>query len=190
MQKHRKVGLTCGVIGFAVGASMCGAAVATFRSPPTLALPSAQSAEQAREGTTHVRTFGQRIILRTVKPEEMPAALRTMGVDRDGQLLIQSDVEGGRYRLLWLTVWDWDARSETEGDTISIYSGDYRRAVKLQNRRNQIAIPEPKAGYLEVHGERTEDGTITISLLSGAQPIALPRMAGGDALKIEIETAD
>jgi hypothetical protein len=58
----------------------------------------------------------------------------------------------------------------------------------LHNRRTRIAIPEPKSGYLELRGEQTEDGIIAISLLSGAQPLALPRMALGQSVKVEVDT--
>ena len=111
-----------------------------------------------------------------------------MGVDKDGQHLFRAEVEAGRYRLVWLTIWDWDARDENDGDTISINSDNYRRAVKLRNHRSQIAIPEPKSGFIELRGEETGDGIFAVSVLSGEQPIALPHMGRGQSVKLELVT--
>jgi hypothetical protein len=87
---------------------------------------------------------------------------------------------------LWLTVWDWDTAKET-GDTISILSDGYRRYATLNNRRTRIAIPEPRSGYIEMRGEVAEGENISISLLSGTQPIALPSMPPGQAIRIQID---
>jgi hypothetical protein len=38
-----------------------------------------------------------------------------------------------------------------------------------------------------MRGEATEDGNIAISLLSGTQPIALPRMLAEQTIRIQIE---
>jgi len=135
-----------------------------------------------------VRTFPQRIVLNVVKTDELSAAVGTMGVDKDGQHLFRAEVEAGRYRLVWLTIWDWDARDENDGDTISINSDNYRRAVKLRNHRSQIAIPEPKSGFIELRGEETGDGIFAVSVLSGEQPIALPHMGRGQSVKLELVT--
>ena len=88
---------------------------------------------------------------------------------------------------MWLTVWDWDTAEET-GDTISILSDDFRRYVTLNSRRTRIAIPEPRSGYIEMRGEVTVDDNISISILSGTHPIALPRMLSGQAIRFRIES--
>jgi hypothetical protein len=119
-----------------------------------------------------------------VKNDDIEAAIDTFAVA--AQRKIRKDVASGKYRLLWLTVWDWDTTAET-GDSISILSGDYRRYITLNSRRTRIAIPEPRSGYIEMRGEATEDGNIAISLLSGTQPIALPRMLAEQTIRIQIE---
>jgi hypothetical protein len=58
----------------------------------------------------------------------------------------------------------------------------------LNSRRTRIAIPEPRSGYIEMRGEATEDGNISISILSGTQPIALPRMSPGQAIRFQIDS--
>jgi hypothetical protein len=90
---------------------------------------------------------------------------------------------------LWLTAWDWDTAEET-GNTISILSDGYRKYVTLNSRRTRIAIPESRSGYIEMRGEATEDGNISISLLSGTQPIALPPMSPEQTVRIQIDVSD
>ena len=185
MWKNWKTGVTCGLVGFVLGGLVSRTVVDAWRQPAAPIAP----AHAATDGAValQVRPLPQRVVLQAVQPQDVPAALQSMGLDEPGQVLIRHDLETRKYRLLWLTLWDWDAQSETDGDTISIKSDEFRRAVKLLNRRQQIAIPEPRSGYIELNGEQTGDGVIAISILSGAQPLALPRMAIGQTARIEID---
>ena len=144
------------------------------------------SAAQARvEQADASLVLPQRIIVSGVKGDEIEAAISDFPVGT--QRKIRKDIASGKYRLLWLTAWDWDTAEET-GNTISILSDDYRRYVTLNGRRTRIAIPEPRSGYIEMRGEVTEDGNISISILSGTQPIALPRMSPGQAIRFQIDS--
>ena len=120
-----------------------------------------------------------------VKTDEVEAAINTFAAG--AQRKIRKDVANGKYRLAWLTVWDWDTAEGEVGNTISILSNDYRRYVMLNERRTRIAIPAPRSGYIEMRGEVSEDDNISISLLSGTQPIALPTMSPGQTVRIQIE---
>src|SRR5215813_13880213 len=186
MQQLHKAGWTHGVIGFILGALISGTAVEAFHYPAALSPAPKAEVDDVPTAPAAARSFPQRIVLNAVKADELSAALGMMGVDKDGQLLFRAEVETGKYRLLWLTIWDWDTRDENDGDTISIGSGSYRRAIKLRNHRSQIAIPEPKSGYIELRGEETGDGIFAVSVLSGGQPIALPHMGHGQSVKLEI----
>ncbi len=185
MRRHLLTGLTCGLVGFVLGGLVSGTVVDAWRHPVIPITPAHAATGPARAG--QVRPLPQRIVLRAVQPQDVPAALETMGLDEAGRILVSHDLDARRYRLLWLTLWDWDAQNESDGDTISINSDDYRRAIKLLNRRQQIAVPEPRSGYIELRGEQTGDGIIAISLLSGAQPVALPRIAIGQTTRIEVD---
>ena len=92
-----------------------------------------------------------------VKNDEIEAAINDfpLGVQRK----IRTDVATGKYRLLWLTAWDWDTAEGEPGNTISIFSHDYRRFVTLAGRRTRIAIAEPWSGTIELRGEVSEAGT-------------------------------
>src|SRR5213078_5307180 len=73
----------------------------------------------------------QKIVVSVVNKDEIEAAIQDFPAAV--QPKIRKDVAAGKYRLLWLTVWDWDTSQET-GDTISILSNDYRRFVILNSR--------------------------------------------------------
>src|SRR5258708_23138926 len=81
------------------------------------------------------------VILTSVKEAELGDALASMGLSAERQRIIADEVKRHQYRLLWLTVWDWDGDSIP--DRISITSGDYRRQMELPKSRKTVAIPEP-----------------------------------------------
>ena len=61
--------------------------------------------------------------------------------------------------------------------------------LSMEVGRTRIAIPEPRSGYIEIRGEVSEDDNISISLLCGTHPIALPSMSPGQVIKIQIESS-
>jgi hypothetical protein len=180
-----------GLAGFVLGAVLSGGAVGALgHSTSTLpAPPSDKPQVQAPVGNSDAsRVLPQRVVVSVVKNDEVEAAINTFA--SAAQPKIRKDVARGKYQLLWLTVWDWDTAEGEVGNTISILSGDYRRYVTLNERRTRIAIPEPRSGYVEMRGEVSEDDNISISLLSGTQPIALPTMSPGQTVRVQIETSD
>jgi hypothetical protein len=186
--KLERTGPIWGVAGFILGVALCGGVVgAVGHSNATSPPPSSdkpQAVAPAEKADATALALPQRIIVSEVKSDEMEAAIGTFALA--AQRKIRKDVANGKYRLLWLTAWDWDTAEET-GNTVSILSDGYRKYVVLNNRRTRIAIPEPRSGYIEMRGEATEDGNISISLLSGTQPIALPRMSPEQTIRIQIE---
>ena len=110
-----------------------------------------------------------------------------MALSRQKRQQLRNELAGQKLRLLWLTLWDWDTTAES-GDTISIAADDYQRLFTLSSHRTRIAIPEPRTGHIAFRGERTEDGIIAVSFLSGNRPVALPYMRVGDAVELEIDT--
>ena len=188
MSNLKTTGLICGLAGFILGAALSGAAIGALgrsaSTSPSSDKPQAQAPVEQADGTA---VFPQRIIVSVVKNDEMEAAINSFAVA--AQRKIRRDVARGRYRLLWLTAWDWDTAGDI-GDTISILSDGYRKYATLNNRRTRIAIPEPLSGYIEMRGEAIESGNISISLLSGTQPIALPRMSLEQTVRIQIVVSD
>jgi hypothetical protein len=169
-----------GFAGFLLGAALSGTAVGALGHSTSLS-------PQVPVGNAEAsRALPQRVVVSVVKNEEVEAAINTFAVG--AQRKVRKDVASGKYRLVWLTTWDWDTAEGEVGNTISILSGDYRGYVTLNERRTRIAIPEPPSGYIEMRGEVSEDDNISISILSGTQPIALPTMSPGQVIKIQIES--
>lgn len=173
-----------GLAGFILGAALTGAAIGALGHTASTS-PQPLAPQERVQNAVVIPILPQRIIMSRVKNDEIEAAINDfpLGVQRK----IRTDVATGKYRLLWLTAWDWDTAEGEAGNTISIYSHDYRRFVTLAERRTRIAIPEPWSGTIELRGEVSEDGNISISVLSGTQPIALPTMSPGQAIRLYID---
>jgi hypothetical protein len=185
LPKFKRTGPIWGLVGFILGALLSGTAVGTLGHSASILPHSQKDALRGKVDSPHA--LSQIIILPAVKSDEIDGAISDL--PKIEQLRVRQDLQNRKYRLLWLTVWDWDVSAVAEtGDTVSIFSDEYRRQVTLRNRRTRIAIPEPRSGYIELRGDATEDGIIAISLLSGTQPIALPRMVLGQIVKIDIDT--
>jgi hypothetical protein len=175
-----------GLSGFILGALLSGIVVSALGYSSASPTPPISRTDALRADAQRQVSIGpQRVVLSAVEADEVVGAIATMSSRPDEQRRIRDDLENRKYRLLWLTIWDWDANAQN-GDTILITSDDYQRGITLLHHRSRIAIPEPRAGYIEFRGVNTED-TITISLLSGSQPIAMPRMTLGQIMRIEID---
>ena len=177
MSKLKRPELICALIGFTLGALLSGAAVGAigYAGAP---VPSSTMQEAAISQVE--RKFP--VYLPPVKSDEIEAAVSSL--PKKEQRIIRQGLANQKYELLWLTIWDWDTATGEEGNTISITSDEFRRIITLNGQRTRTVIPRPKSGYLEFRGEATEDGNISISFLSGSQPIALPVVQPGITKKV------
>jgi hypothetical protein len=188
MSGHFPASMAGGIAGFVLGIAVSATTMGVLAySRTSSSFETAKSFVPTTPDPGKVKTYAHRIVLPSVASGDVDDAIASMGLPPVEQHRVRQDLDEGQYRLLWLTLWDWDTAND-KGDTISITGDNYRRLFVLHNRRTRIAIPEPKSGYLELRGEQTEDGIIAISLLSGAQPLALPRMALGQSVKVEVDT--
>jgi hypothetical protein len=167
-----------------LGAALSGGAVAGFGPSISLAISSSSEASSV-SNVNAPSVLPQRVVLSVARNNEIEEALQD--IPAGVRPKIRADVFKGKYRLVWLTAWDWDTAPGEVGNTISILTDDYRRFVTLNEHRSRIALPEPQSGFLEMRGEVSEDDNIAISILSGTQPIALPRMSPGQSITIQID---
>ena len=179
MRKIKRPELICGLIGFTLGALLSGAAVGAIGYAGAR-VPSSTVQEAEIRKIEH--SFP--VYLPVVKSDEIDAAVSSL--PKKEQRIIREDLAAQKYELLWLTIWDWDTATAEEGNTISITSDEFRRIITLNGQRTRTVIPRPKTGYIELRGEATEDGNVSISLLSGTQPIALAAMPPGRIKKIVV----
>jgi hypothetical protein len=177
MRKLKRPELIWGLVGFTLGALLSGAAAGAI-GYASARVPSSTMQEAAIRETG--RAFP--IFLPPVKSDEIETTISSL--PKKEQRIIREDLVNQKYELLWLTIWDWDTAPGEEGNTISVTSDEFRRIITLNGQRTRTVIPRPKSGYIELRGEATEDGNVSISLLSGTQPIALPAMPPGRTQKI------
>ena len=179
MSKLKSPELIWGLIGFTLGALLSGAAVGAIGyAGARVPAPTMQEAAISQVE----RKFP--IYLPPVESDEIEAAISSL--PKKEQRIIREGLANQKYELLWLTIWDWDTVAGEEGNTISITSDDFRRIITLNPQRTRTVIPRPKSGYLEFRGEATQDGNISISLLSGEQPIALRILPPGVTNKVMV----
>jgi hypothetical protein len=171
------------ILGVVLSATVGGALGLSASTPPS---PNKSQTEAVNENAALTISLPQRIILSVVKNDEIDVAIKDFSLK--SQSRVREDLINGKYRLLWLTLWDWDTEEGEAANTVMISTDAYRQLVSLNNRRTRIAIREPQSGYIGMRGVFTADGNINISLLSGTQPIALPRMSPGQDIKLKIDT--
>lgn len=129
------------------------------------------------------------LALSLVSAEDVDTAIAgmpdTVGEEEREQL--RSDIDMGRVKLAWLTLWDTHAE---DGDILRFEStASFPIEVMALNAKTTIAIPYPADGNVVVTGVRDGGGGITIALESGAARIAWPTMAPGDVLDLPVTLA-
>ena len=178
MLKLKRTASIWGLVCFTLGALLSGGAVGAIGYSRVL-VPSPNTIQEV---AIDENGSSPRVLLPLVKSDEIETAISDLPFKAQRQ--IRADMEHQKYELLWLTIWDWDTVAGEEGNTISITSDDFRRIITLNPQRTRTVIPRPKSGYLEFRGEATADGNVSISLLSGTQPIALPVVQPGITKKV------
>jgi hypothetical protein len=184
------------LLGVALSPTVFGALTGLVQERQTAPLPGKHPRPVPVNPGAIVATFSEQksagpVILTGVRESELADALASMGLSPERERVIADEVKSHRYRLLWLTVWDWDG--DVVPDRISITSGDYKRQMELPKARKTIAIPAPPSRYIEISGDSHNvgyEGWTTLALLSGERPIALSRLVSGKSVQIEIDSAD
>lgn len=121
-----------------------------------------------------------------VAPGDVDKAIASMpkGVTEQQRDQVRSDVNQGRVKLAWLTVWDTQAE---DGDIVRLQSSaSFPIEVMALNAKTTIAIPYPADGKVLVTGVRDGGGGITVALQSGSALIDWPTMAPGDTLNLPV----
>lgn len=126
------------------------------------------------------------LALSLVSAEDIDTAIAGMPdtVSEEQREQLRSDIDAGRVKLAWLTLWDTHAE---DGDILRFEStASFPIEVMALNAKTTIAIPYPADGNVVVTGVRDGGGGITIALESGAARIAWPTMAPGDTLNLPV----
>lgn len=124
--------------------------------------------------------------LKYVAAEDIDKAIDNMppNVTAKQREELRNDLNAGRTRLAWVTLWDTQAE---DGDVLRFESNaTFPIEVTALNAKTTIAIPYPSNGKILVTGVYDGGGGITIALESGAAMINWPTMAPGDTLTLPV----
>ena len=131
-------------------------------------------------------TTAQSIILPSVTTEERDRALASLDLTDVEKAALKSDVEDGRRRLVWLTLWDTHAE---DGDVVLVSSEGLQQIVPIVHGKTRVAIPAPSTGVVNVTGVKDGGGGITIGVLSGSSRVRVPIMREGQVIGIPVAVA-
>jgi hypothetical protein len=187
--RSRRAARTKLLAAFLAGAAAAGAGVGAFAYGHTVGRGGAppDAAPPRIEAQCANLVLPNRVFLPAVAEDEIEQAIDSMDLPIEERQRVEADLAERKYRLVWLTVWDWDTDAR-RADTVGIASGEYSRDLVLSGERRRIAVPEPLSGFIDIRGERAADGIITVSVLSGLRPIALPHMSPDQTARIEIDS--
>lgn len=121
-----------------------------------------------------------------VKAEEVEQAVASLppSVTLAQRAELREQVDQGRVRLAWVTLWDSHAE---DGDTLRFESASsFPIEIVAMNAKTTFAIPYPADGKVLVTGVHDGGGGITVVLESGATRIAWPTMQPGDRLTLPV----
>lgn len=124
--------------------------------------------------------------LKYVAPEEIDQAINDMppSVTVEQREQLRTQINQGRTKLAWLTLWDTHVE---DGDILRFESStSFPIEVTALNAKTTIAVPYPSDGNVLVTGVHDGGGGITIALTSGATTISWPTMAPGDTLNLPV----
>jgi len=126
--------------------------------------------------------FGMKLVSADEVEDAIEAMPKTVSTEQREQL--KTDINQGRVKLAWLSLWDTHAE---DGDILRFESSSsFPVEVMALNAKTTIAIPFPADGNVQVTGVKDGGGGITIALESGATKISWPTMAPGDVLDLPV----
>ncbi len=121
-----------------------------------------------------------KITLEKVKPAELFKAFTVMNLQPSAVKKLQADIQHGKTKLAWITVWDDYAE---DGDIINIQAGGFNSQISLLNEKQKMAIPINQ-GNVTITGVADGGGGITLGFLTSTGAISLPVIAVGQTIII------
>lgn len=134
----------------------------------------------AEETQQRARAFTGSIALPLVAAADRDAAIDTMALPTEAQASLRADLEAGRSRLAWLSLWDDQAE---DGDRVRIAAGGFSLDLDLYKAPHRIGIPVTGEGAdLTLTGLRDGGGGITLGVQSTEGVVLTPVIAPGQVL--------
>ncbi|MCP5433397.1 MAG: hypothetical protein H6923_09025 [Alphaproteobacteria bacterium] len=123
------------------------------------------------------------IAVKTVPFAESKTAIAAMKLPPAQEQAMETAVQSGQVRLVWITVQDVVVE---DGDWVRIQSEGYETEVMIRNAATKVYLPEPSSGIINILGTKDGGGGITISITSGGAPVNLPFMEVGQEFGIPV----
>jgi hypothetical protein len=119
-----------------------------------------------------------------VAQAEESAAVDTLGLPPVARAQIASDVQAGRVRLVWLSLYDSDAE---DGDAVLIRSGTFTHSMVLTHAPVAVPIPVVDGAAVTITG--TVDGGgggVTVGMVTPQGPLPLPPLSVGQTITLPL----
>jgi len=126
------------------------------------------------------RAFTGTVSLPLVASAERDEAIETMAIDPDARAALRADLDAGRARLAWLSLWDDQAE---DGDRVRVAAGGFSLDLDLYRAPHRIGIPVTP-GPLLITGLRDGGGGITLGIQEVGGVLHTPVIAPGQSLSM------
>src|SRR5262245_17483069 len=105
-----------GIAGFVLGIAVSATAMGVLAfCGTTSSFETTKSFAPTTPDLGKIKTYAHRIVLPSVASGEIEDAIASMGLPPAEQHRTRQHLDAGLYRLLWLTLWDWDTTND-KGD--------------------------------------------------------------------------
>lgn len=141
-------------------------------------LSQTQIAERAANFTGHGM-----VSLPIIGSGDQDAAINEMALPEAQTDQLKSDIQAGKVKLVWLTLWDDMAE---DGDIVQVESAGYSASVLLTNAPQRVALPLPGTGVVNLTGTKDGGGGITLAVMSGSTQVAVPVLQTGQSVGIPV----
>ena len=133
--------------------------------------------QRQKDFDTAIKT---KVTLEEVKKTELFKAFAIMNLQPSAVKILQADIQHGKTKLAWITVWDDLAE---DGDIINIQAGGFNAQISLMNNPQKIAVPINQ-GEIKIVGVADGGGGITLGFKTTTGAISLPLIAVGQTITI------
>lgn len=118
-----------------------------------------------------------------VHPRDAATALVALNLPAPDRARLAADVEAGRLRLVWLSLFDSDAE---DGDVVTLSSGGFTYPVALSKAPATLAVPVLIGGTIALTGTRDGGGGVTVGVVGSGGPLPLPPLSVGQTVPLPL----
>ena len=118
-----------------------------------------------------------------VAGRQIAAALAALNLPAAEREQLAKDVEAGRLRLVWLSLYDTDAE---DGDVVTIGSAGFLYTLGLAKAPAAVAVPVAIGGPVTLTGTRDGGGGVTVGVVGPQGPLPVPPLSVGQTISLAV----